>query len=171
MKAFLRFLGFLVAVVVAAYVIGAGMPQNHSLSRSKTFAAPPERVWSAILSIRQLPYDRSDLRSIDRGASTQPQNTIEVVGGPVSLSWETFHPPHDFVVKTVDPDVSYGGTWQVTLTPDGNGLTKVTVDEEAVVRGRLLRFAIRTFGFDDVIIEGIFRAVKRKIVVPPQAGG
>ena len=171
MKAFLRFLAFLAAAVVAAYMVGASMPQAHSLSRSKTFLAPPERVWSAILSIRQLPYDRSDLRSIDRGASTQPQDSIEVVGGPVKLSWEVFHPPRDFVVKTVDPGLAYGGTWQVTLTPDGNGLTKVTVDEEAFVRGRLLRFFVRTFGLDDVLIEGIFRAIQRKIVVPPQAAG
>jgi hypothetical protein len=41
------------------------------------------------------------------------------------------------------------------------------VTEEAEVRNRLLRFAVRTFGLDDSLIDGIFRAVKRKLTETP----
>ena len=72
------------------------------------------------------------------------------------------------VVRTTEPDVAYGGTWTFELELETAQITKVTVTEEAEVRGRLLRFAVRTFGLDDAIIEGIFRAVKRKLIETPR---
>lgn len=167
MKAALKFLAFCVAAVAVMAMVGAGLPQQHVLTRRKSFAAPPERVWSALLSIRQLPVDRSDLRAVDQGVATAPPNAIEVVGTPVTIIFETFRPPRTLVVRTAEPDVSYGGTWTFELELETAQITKLTVTEEAVVRGRLLRFAVRTFGLDDALIEGVFRAVKRKLVETP----
>ncbi len=163
MKSLLKFLGFCVAAVVVMFVLGSGMATHHVVTRRKSFAAPAEKVWSALLSIRQLPIDRSELGTIDLGISTRPPDTVEVVGSPVKIEIETFRPPRSLVVKTTDPDIPYGGTWTFTLEPDGDQLTKLTVVEDAEVHGRLLRFAVRTFGLDDSLVEGIFRAVKRKL--------
>jgi hypothetical protein len=166
-KAALKFLAFCVVAVVVMAMIGAGLPQHHVLTRRKSFAAPPERVWSALLSIRQLPVDRSDLRAVDQGTATAPPSTIEVVGSPVAITFDTFRPPRLLVVRTSEPDVAYGGTWTFELEMETAQITKVTVTEEAEVRGRLLRFAVRTFSLDDSLIEGVFRAIKRKLVETP----
>jgi hypothetical protein len=166
-KAALKFLAFCVAAVVVMAMVGAGLPQKHIVTRRKSFAAPPERVWSALLSIRQLPYDRSDLRAVDQGTATAPPTAIEVVGSPVAITFETFRPPRTLVVRTTEPDVAYGGTWTFELEMETAQITKVTVTEEAEVRGRLVRFAVRTFGLEDTLIEGVFRAVKRKLVETP----
>ena len=167
MKAALKFLGFCVVAVVVMAMVGAGLPQKHLVTRTKSFAAPPERVWSALLSIRQLPYDRSDLRAVDQGVATAPPTVIEVVGSPVAITFDTFRPPRTLVVRTTEPDVAYGGTWTFEFELETAQITKVTVTEEAEVRGRLVRFAVRTFGLDDVLIEGVFRAVTRKLVETP----
>ena len=167
MKAALKFLAFCVVAVVVMAMVGAGLPQRHILTRRKSFAAPPERVWSALLSIRQLPVDRSDLRAVDQGTATAPPSAIEVVGTPVAITFDTFRPPRLLVVRTSEPDVAYGGTWTFEIELETSQITKVTVTEEAEVRGRLLRFAVRTFGLDDALIEGVFRAVKRKLVETP----
>jgi hypothetical protein len=168
-KAALRFLGFCVLVVVAMFVAGAGMSARHVVTRRMSFAAPQDRVWSALLSIRQLPVDRSDLRAVDTAPAARLPDSIEVVGTPVKIEIETFHPPRDLVVKTPDPDVSYGGTWTFVVEPEGNDLTKLTVTEEAEVRSRLLRFVVRTFGQDDVLVEGVFRAIRRKLAETPRS--
>lgn len=110
MKAALKFLAFCLVAVVVMAMVGAGLPQQHVLTRRKSFAAPPERVWSALLSIRQLPVDRSDMRAVDQGVATAPPSAIEVVGTPVAITIETFRPPRTLVVRTSEPDVSYGGT-------------------------------------------------------------
>ncbi|MEO8054453.1 MAG: SRPBCC family protein [Acidobacteriota bacterium] len=167
MKAALKFLAFCVIAVVVMAMVGAGLPQKHVVTRRKSFAAPPERVWSALLSIRQLPVDRSDLRAVDQGVATAPPSVIEVVGSPVAITFETFRPPRKLVVRTTEPDVAYGGTWTFELELETAQVTRVTVTEEAEVRGRLMRFAVRTFGLDDTLIEGVFRAVKRKLVETP----
>ncbi|HQQ79359.1 MAG TPA: hypothetical protein PLB01_18570 [Thermoanaerobaculia bacterium] len=167
MKAALKFLAFCLVAVVVMAMVGAGLPQQHVLTRRKSFAAPPERVWSALLSIRQLPVDRSDMRAVDQGVATAPPSAIEVVGTPVAITIETFRPPRTLVVRTSEPDVSYGGTWTFELELETSQITKLTVTEEAVVRGRLLRFVVRTFGLDDALVEGVFRAVKRKLVETP----
>jgi hypothetical protein len=166
-KTLLKFLGVCVVAVVVMAMIGAGMAPRHVVTRRKSFAAPPERVWSALLSIRQLPVDRSDLRAVDQGTATVPPSAIEVVGTPVTIEIVTFRPPRTLVVKTVESDVAYGGTWTFELELESAQITKLTVTEEAEVRGRLVRFAVRTFGLDDFLIDGIFRAVKRKLVETP----
>jgi hypothetical protein len=166
-KAAARLLGFCVVAVVVMAMVGAGLPTHHVVTRRKSFAAPPERVWSALLSIRQLPVDRSDLRAVDQGIATAPPSEIEVVGTPVAIAFDTFRPPRLLVVKTTEADVAYGGTWTFELELESAQLTRLTVTEEADVHGRLLRFAVRTFGLDDSLIEGMFRAVKRKLVETP----
>lgn len=168
MKAALKFLAFCVLCVVVMYMIGAGQSPRHVVTRRMSFAATPERVWSALLSIRQLPVDRSDLRVVDQGTATQPPDAIEVVGTPVKIEIETFRPPRNLVVKTVDPGLAYVGTWTFALELEGSELTRLTVTEEAEVRARLLRFAVRTFSLDDSLIEGTFRAVRRKLTETPR---
>ncbi len=163
MKTLLKVLGFCVAAVVVMMMVGSGMAERHVVTRRMSFAASPEKVWSALLSIRQLPIDRSDLRAVDQGTATRPPDAIEVVGSPVKIEIETFRPPRSLVVKTTDPDIAYGGTWTFELELESEQLTRLTVVEDAAVHGRLLRFAVRTFGLDDSLIEGIFRAVKRKL--------
>jgi hypothetical protein len=89
------------------------------------------------------------------------------VGSLVKIDIDTFKPPRSLVVKTAEPDLAYGGTWTFELELESAQLTKLTITEEAEVRGRLLRFAVRTFGLDDSLVEGIFRAVKRKLLETP----
>ncbi len=167
MKALLKFLGFCVAAVIAMVMIGAGMSPRHVVTRSMSFVAPPERVWSALLSIRQLPVDRSDLRVVDQGTATRPPDAIEVVGTPVKIAIDTFRPPYYLVVRTVEPDVAWGGTWTFELELESAQITKLTVIEDAEVHQRLLRFAVHALGLEESLVDGIFRAVKRKLVETP----
>lgn len=168
MKKLIRLLVFVLAAVAVMVMVGSSMSVKHSVTRSKSYAASPEKVWAALLSIQQLPYDRSDLRSLDQGAATRPPESVEVVGTPVKIEVETFRPPRDLTIRTVDPELPYTGTWTFVLTPDSHDLTRLTVTEEAEVHGRLLRFFVRTFGLDDTLVEGVFRAVQRKVDEAPR---
>jgi hypothetical protein len=167
LKTLLKFLGLCVVAVVVMIMVGAGMSPRHVVTRRMSFAAPPERVWSALLSIRQLPVDRSDLRAVDQGTSTRPPDSIEVVGSLVKIEIDTFRPPYALVIRTVEPEVAWGGTWTFSLELESAQITKLTVTEEAEVRTRLLRFAVRAFGLEESLVDGIFRAVKRKLVETP----
>ena len=171
MKKFFTVLAVLGCLVLVVLVAGAGMKAEHVARATRLYAARPERVWTALLSIRQLPFDRSDLANIDNPIEkNRVPASLEVLGSPIRIEAPTQRPPVQLVVKTVEPGLAYSGTWTIVLTPEAEQ-TRVTIVEDAIIRSRALRFFVRTVLGDDVLLEGIFRAVNRKLTEGPRAIG
>lgn len=171
MRKLLVLAGFLVAGFVLLVVAGAWMEPRHLVSRTRRFGAPPERVWTALLSIRQLPIDRSDLRIMESAVEkNRLPPSIEVLGSPVRIEASTQRAPVELVVLTTEPGLAYSGTWTFALAPE-NDATRLTVTEDAAIRSRPMRFVVGRILGEDVLIEGIFRAVARKLVEAPRTTG
>ncbi|HEX2799164.1 MAG TPA: hypothetical protein VHQ44_05780 [Thermoanaerobaculia bacterium] len=171
MKKLLTVSAVLVGLLLLVTLAGAGMKAQHVAKASRLYAAPPERVWTALLSIRQLPFDRSDLANIESSVEkNHVPASLEVLGSLIRIEAPTQRPPVELVVKTVDPGLAYSGTWTIVLTPEDYE-TRVTIVEDATIRSRALRFFVRTVLGDDVLLEGIFRAVKRKLSEAPRTLG
>jgi hypothetical protein len=171
MKKLLVLGGVLVAGFVLLVLAGAWMEPKHVISRTRLFGAPPERVWTALLSIRQLPYDRSDLKNIESALEkNRLPPSIEVLGSPVRIEPRTQSAPYRLVVLTAEPGLAYSGTWTFTLTLEYTG-TRLTITEDAVIRSRPMRFVVGRILGEDILIEGIFRAVARKLVETPKTTG
>ena len=170
MKKFLRISAVLVGLVLVVLVVGAGMNAKHVAKASRLYAAPPERVWTALLSIRQLPLDRSDLANMESVERNRVPASLDVLGSPVRIEAPTQRPPVQLVVKTVDPNLAYSGTWTIVLAPEDNK-TRVTIVEDATIRSRTLRFFVRTILGDEILLDGIFRAITRKLAEAPRTLG
>ena len=171
MKKLLTFSGVLVVLLVLVFVAGAGMKAEHVAKASRLYTATPERVWTALLSIRQLPFDRSDLANIESPVEkNRVPSSLEVLGSPIRIEAPTQRPPVQLVVKTVEPGLAYSGTWTIVLTPEDDQ-TRLTIVEDATIRSRTVRFFVRTILGDDVLLEGVFRAVKRKLSEGPRTLG
>jgi len=168
MKRLLIVSGVVVGLVLLVTVAGAGMKPEHVAKASRLFKAPPERVWTALLSIRQLPIDRSDLANMESPLEkNRVPASLEVLGSPVRIEASKERPPVELVIRTVEPGLAYSGTWTIVLTPDDDQ-TRVTIVEDATIRSRALRFLVRTILGDDVLLEGIFRAITRKLSEGPR---
>jgi hypothetical protein len=168
MKRLLVFSAVLVGLFLLVTMAGAGMKAEHVAKASRLFEAPPERVWTALLSIRQLPIDRSDLANIESPLEkNRVPSSLEVLGSPIRIEATKQRPAVELIVRTVEPDLAYSGTWSIVLTPEDNN-TRVTIVEDATIRSRPLRFLVRTILGDDVLLEGIFRAIKRKLSEGPR---
>lgn len=171
MKKLLVFSAVLVGLLLLVTMAGAGMKAQHVAKASRLYAAPPERVWTALLSIRQLPLDRSDLANMESPIEkNRVPASLEILGSPIRIEAPTQRPPVELVVKTVEPGLAYSGTWTIVLTPEDDK-TRVTIVEDATIRSRALRFFVRTILGDDVLLEGIFRAVRRKLSEAPRTLG
>ena len=171
MKRLLIFSAVLVGFLLLVTMAGAGMKAQHVAKASRLYAAPPERVWTALLSIRQLPLDRSDLANIESPIEkNRVPASLEILGSPIRIEAPTQRPPVELVVKTVEPGLAYSGTWTIVLTPEDDK-TRVTIVEDATIRSRALRFFVRTILGDDVLLEGIFRALTRKLSEGPRTLG
>ena len=171
MKKLLVLVGIPVAGFVLLVLAGAFMEPQHLVSRTRFFEAPPERVWTALLSIRQLPYDRSDLNNIVSPLEKDRlPPSIEVLGSPVRIEARTQRAPYKLVVLTTERGLGYSGTWTFALASE-NDATRLTVTEDAVIRSKPVRFVVGRILGEDVLIEGIFRAVARKLVETPKTTG
>ncbi|MGE5715988.1 MAG: SRPBCC family protein [Acidobacteriota bacterium] len=171
MKKLLKFLGFIVGILLLVTLLGAGMRAQHIARASRLFNAPPERVWTALLSIRQLPWDRSDIAIMESPSErNRVPASLDVLGSPIRIEAPTQRPPVELVVKTVEPRLAYSGTWTILLSPEGD-TTRVTIVEEATIRSWFVRFFVRTILGDDILIDGIFRAVSRKLSEAPRTAG
>jgi hypothetical protein len=171
MKKLLTVFAVLVGLFLVVTMAGAGMKAQHVAKASRLYAAPRERVWTALLSIRQLPFDRSDLANMESPVEkNRVPASLEVLGSLIRIEAPTQRPPVQLVVKTVEPGLAYSGTWTIVLTPEDNK-TRVTIVEDATIRSRALRFFVRTILGDDVLLEGIFRAVTRKLSEAPRTLG
>lgn len=171
MKKLLALAGVLVAALVLVTVAGAWMEPRHVVSRTRRFAASPERVWTALLSIRQLPFDRSDLKAIESALEKdRVPASIEVLGSPVRIEAPIVHSPAQLVVKTTEEGLACSGTWTFTLSPE-NAYTRLAVTEDAAIRSRPLRFVVGYVLGEDVLIEGVFRALTRKLSEAPRTTG
>jgi hypothetical protein len=171
MKKLLALAGVLVAIFVFVTVAGSWMEPRHVVSRTRRFAAQPERVWTALLSIRQLPFDRSDLKEMERAPDKdRVPPSIEVLGSPVRINASIEHPPAKLAIKTTEEGLAYSGTWTFTLSPE-NDYTRVAVTEDAEVHSRPLRFVVGHVLGEDVLIESVFRALTRKLSESPRTTG
>jgi hypothetical protein len=171
MKKVLTVSAVLVGLLLVVIVAGGGMRAQHVAKASRLYPVPPERVWTALLSIRQLPWDRSDLANMESPTEKNRMPTsLEVLGSPIRIEAPTQRPPVELVVKTVEPGLAYSGTWTIVLS-QVDDMTRVTIVEDATIRSRTLRFFVRTILGDDVLLEGIFRAIKRKLSEAPRTVG
>jgi len=171
MKKFLFFGGVLVGGFVLLILAGAWMEPQHLVSRTRRFGSPPERVWTALLSIRQLPFDRSDLKMMESAVEKDRlPPSIEVLGSPVRIEARAQQAPYKLVVATVEPGLAYSGTWTFVLVPESD-VTRLTVTEDAAIHSKAMRFVVGRILGEDVLIEGIFRAVARKLVEVPRTTG
>lgn len=171
MRKLLVLAGFLLAGFVLLVAAGASMEPQHVVSRDRLFEARPERVWTALLSIRQLSIDRSDVgRMVGAAEKDRVPPSIEVLGSPVRIDTPQQFPPLKLVVVTSEPGLTYSGTWTFTLAPV-NDATRLTVIEDAAIRSWPMRFVVGRILGEDVVIESIFRAVARKLAETPKTTG
>lgn len=171
MKKLLVLAGVPVAGFVLLVLAGAWMDPRQLVTRTRLFGAPPERVWTALLSVRHLPFDRSDIKLMESPLQKDRlPPSIEVLGSPVRIEARTQRAPVKLVVLTTDPGLPYSGAWTFTLGPENDG-TRLTVTEDAAIRSKPMRFIVRRILGEDVLIEGVFRAVARKLVETPRTTG
>jgi hypothetical protein len=171
MKKLVIFAATLAAAFILLSAAGASMEPRHVVSRTQRFAATPERVFTALLSIRQLSINRSDLKSMESAVEKDrlpPE--VEVLGSPVRIEARELHAPYRLVVLTTEPGLGYSGTWSFDLAPE-NDATRLTVTEDAAIRSWPMRFVVGRILGEDVVIEAIFRNVARKVSETPKTTG
>ena len=139
-------LGLAAAVVIAAWIAGARLPEEHTAKVGAWYEVPPEAVWRAVTDVEHFAEWRSDVASVelhDRDDGRAAWTEVDGWGDRTAyLVIEARYFDH-FVTKIDDESLPYGGTWTWHIEAQGIG-TAVSITEDGFVRSAPMR-AIATY--------------------------
>lgn len=135
-------LGILGAVVLAIVAFGYALPVSHVASGEAELAAPPERVFAALLDVEAFPKWRSDVKEVAVLARAPLQWREK--GGNDTIAFEAaeIDQPRRLVTRITDKSLPFGGSWTLALQPAGTG-TRLTITENGEVYNPLFRVMSR----------------------------
>lgn len=140
MKWLFLFLSVLIVVFGGVALIGFTLPENHIVSRTARLSAPPDTVWSLVTSVTEYPKWRKDIQRVEQIAGV-PRLTWREISGSDRMTYEAtvIEPKSHFVSHIADTGVSFAGSWDYSIEPDGTG-TKITITENGEVYNPIFRF-------------------------------
>ena len=153
MKWFWIAAGVIVAVVVAALIVGWLLPEKHTASRQASFQASPETVWAVITDVHKFPSWRTDVKTVERlpDRDGQPVWVEEGSNGRMTLAVERSDRPRLLIVRIADPDLPFGGTWTYAVSAASSGST-LTITEDGAIYNPLFRVLARfVFGYESTL--------------------
>lgn len=135
--------GGLIAIVLLVVLVGYLIPRDHVASVEDVVAASPERVWAAMTSVEDYPAWRRGVERVERLPDRDGRLAWREVGSStMSLGVEEQEPMGRWVVRILDEDLPFGGTWTYTLAPEAGG-TRIALTEEGSVYNPVFRFVSR----------------------------
>ena len=157
MKTLLRivagFIALIVVIILVAYIDGATLPVDHSVTVTGVVDAPPDKVFALITNVAAAPTWRHEVQSVQilppRPSPDGPQdhwiedlghhttmNFIATRTTPVDLNG---HAQRDVLLK----DPSYGGTWTYLLSPGPSPTqTTLNITERGYINPPIYRFVM-----------------------------
>ncbi|MGV9270596.1 SRPBCC family protein [Kitasatospora sp. NPDC003701] len=125
------------AVVVAALAAGRRLPVEHVSEGGLELAQPPGAVWDVLTDVDLYPAWRPGLSHVERlpaGAGGRARWREYGRHGHTTYEVVESEAPHRLVTGVADPDLPYGGTWTLVLTPAGGGCSLTVTERGEVYR-------------------------------------
>lgn len=139
-------LGMLIIVMV---FIGRSLPEKHTASQTRSFAASPDEVWRAVTKISDWKSWRKDVKEVSMtGADTFREKSSN---GEVEYRISNSVPGVSHTTTIITKDLPYGGSWNYVFEREGNGC-KLTITEHGEVYNPFFRFMSKyIFGHDGTL--------------------
>jgi uncharacterized protein YndB with AHSA1/START domain len=162
----------IVLVIVAAIAlagavatfIGSRLPRGHHATAERLLPLPPEVLWRTLTDVERFPSWRRDVTHVRRlpDREGKPAWVEEGRSGKMTFAFERMEPPRLLVSRIADPNLPFGGTWTMEITPVSGG-ARLQITEDGEIYNPLFRFMARfVFGYDGTI-NGYFSALERTV--------
>jgi hypothetical protein len=132
----------IVLLVLAVVVIGSLLPKRHVVSRSASYRATPEHLFSLIAGRQNWRPDVLNYEAVpgDRGREFMRETTRD--GETITYELLDRTPPKSLKRRIATDNLPYSGTWTYSLQPDGE-ITTVRITEDGQVYNPVFRFISR----------------------------
>lgn len=143
-------------------VIGALLPEKHTVSRTVILRQSPDLVWKQITAP---PTWRPEVKAYQELPSrnghrmwseTDPHGQV--------ITYETVEskPPQSLVVRIADGKLPFGGSWTYVLAPHESG-SALTITENGEVYNPLFRFVSRFIIGHSSTLDAYFKALQKQL--------
>lgn len=132
----------IVLLVIAVVVIGSLLPKRHVVSRSASYRAMPEHLFSLIAGPQSWRPDVLNYEVVpgDRGREFMRETTRD--GETITYELLDRTPPKSLKRRIATDNLPYSGTWTFSLQPNGK-TTTVRITEDGQVYNPVFRFVSR----------------------------
>jgi uncharacterized protein YndB with AHSA1/START domain len=156
--------GALVAIIVLIVVVGALLPRDHVASVRARIAGTPDAVWQTITNVADHPAWRADVKRVEflppiDGKMTWREHSSN---DAILMVADRAAPPTHLVTRIADDKLPFGGTWDYTIAPSGDGGSIVTITERGSVYNPVFRFVSRFILGHTATMESYLRSLARK---------
>ena len=135
-------LGLLAAVLLALVAFGYALPVAHVATLDAELAAPPERVFAALIDVEAFPKWRSDVKAVEVTGRAPLQWREMGSNDTLAFAVQESEPPRRLVTRLTDKSLPFGGSWTFALEPSGSH-TRLSITENGEVYNPLFRVMSR----------------------------
>jgi len=152
----------LAGVLVLIVIIGALLPQKHSVSRSIALHRSADVVWGLISGPPTWRPDVTSYQELPPNDGHRMWRETDKHGHTITFEALESVPPRRLVTQIADKKLPFGGTWVYEIVPAGDSCT-LTITENGEVYNPLFRFVSRFIIGQTATIDGYLDALKAKL--------
>jgi Polyketide cyclase / dehydrase and lipid transport len=167
MKILLIVIGGFLLVCLSLVVIGSLLPKRHVASRSASYHATPEQLFSLISGAQNWRSDVVQCETLPDHAGRELMR--ETTKNHEAVTYELLDsvPPKSLTRRIATPNLPFSGSWTFSLQPSGE-TTVVRITENGEVHSPVFRFASLFLGHTRTIdgyLNALGEATKQKVEV------
>lgn len=161
MKWLIIVLVVLILLVSILYLIGRMMPVKHTARVTQAFKSAPDVIWKIISDPGDYTSWRSGIKKIELiDARTWKETSGH--GDNIQFHAEVEQPGRLMVVKIMNTDLPFGGSWTYELTPVAQG-TELSITENGEVYNPFFRVMSKYIFGHDTTIKTYMKDLKSKL--------
>jgi hypothetical protein len=131
-----------ILLILAVVVIGSLLPKQHVVSRSASYRATPEHLFSLIGGPQKWRPDVLRCETVPGVGGRELMSETTRDGETIIYELLDRLPPRSLKRRIVTENLPYSGTWTYSLQPTG-GITIVRITEDGQVYNPMFRFMSR----------------------------
>jgi len=132
----------IVLLVLAVVVIGSLLPKRHVVSRSASYRASPEHLFSLIAGPQKWRPDVLNYEAVSVADGREFARETTRHGETITYELLDRTPPKSLKRRIATENLPYSGTWTYSLQPNGE-ITTVRITEDGQVYNPVFRFISR----------------------------
>ena len=143
-------------------VIGACLPQKHTVSRTLSLHRPAEAVWNLISGPPTWRPDITNYQELPPHEGNRMWRETDKHGNTITFEAIESVPPRRLITRIADPNLPFGGTWVYEIASQGDTCT-LTITENGEVYNPLFRFVSRFIMGHTATIDAYLAALNAKL--------